>query len=588
MQKARLTLRRQREERREAVRQLVGRHWSEDGSQLAVPLNLLALYVRIMSAKLIAQNPRCLLSTFKRQHKPTVSAMQDWINDAIPKMCLGETLQRVGIDALFSVGVTKVALASPAQAAVSGWKVQAGMPFAERVDLDDLVFDVHARSFEEVGYIGHRFRAPIDVIKDSKFYGAARKELEPDDDSFFNAEGDERISMLGRGYYSDQEDYEDFVDLWEIYLPRHRVIVTLAHDYVKGADGKRAGDYGARALKEQTWLGPYCGPYHVLGLGVVPGNAMPKAPVQDLMDLHLAVNRIERKLINQAERQKEILAVQGGASEDGSRVVEASDGQAIKMDHPESAVVRNFGGPNQQNFGMLADMVNRFSWAAGNLDILGGLSPQSKTAKQDELLQQNSSAGVADLQQRMVTHTAAVMRSLCWYFHHDPVRVMQSTFSLPGMPELTLDREVTPQDRRQIPFEQLGVKVDPYSLQYQTPQARLAGMQQVVQTIVMPMSQLLQAQGISFDVNAYLKKVGEYMDMPDLADIITIREPPQTDPAGGGGEAGPGGPAETTRNYVRESMPGRTRQGNDMNMASSLMGANPGGSQESASPQMGE
>ena len=41
-----------------------------------------------------------------------------------------------------------------------------------------------------------------------------------------------------------------------------------------------------------------------------------------------------------------------------------------------------------------------------------------------------------------------------------------------------------------------------------------------------------------------------------------------------------GMPAETTRNYVRESRPGQTQQGSDRNLISSMLGVNPGGNPE--------
>src|SRR5205085_8976936 len=107
----------------------------------------------------------------------------------------------------------------------------------------------------------------------------------------------------------------------EVYLPRHRLVLTLSDDTVTGGAELGAGSDGG-SLRIQPWLGRDQGPYHILSFGTVPGNAMPKAPVQDLVDLHEAANSAYRKMIRAVGRLKEIAAVQGGATEDGSRTME--------------------------------------------------------------------------------------------------------------------------------------------------------------------------------------------------------------------------------------------------------------------------
>jgi hypothetical protein len=592
MSRARLALRFWREQRREMVRQYVGNHWSEEGSREKVPVNLLSLYCTVVGRNLIANNPRVMLSTFDRATKPTVKAMEAWCNKEIIRSNLQEGLQRWVMDSLFSVGIMKVALATPAESAAAGWRLGAGQPFAETIDLDDFVFDVHARSFEEVGFIGHRYRVPLEAVRDSPFYNRGRKELSPSQDQPYNPEGDERIHMLGRTFLAGEgEEFEDHVDLWEVYLPRHRLVLTLANDDLSGPQQTAGGRVAVGALREQSWLGPEAGPYHLLKMALVPGNAMPKGPLQDLMDLHEASNRAYRKLIRSADRIKENVAVAGGALEDGTRIMNADDGEIIRVDNPERTKQIVFGGQGAQTVLALATVLkDLFVYMGGNLDMMGGLSPQSKTLGQDQLLAQNASRAVAEMQDRTVTGTAAVLRALCWYWWHDPYLVQRSRHALPGLPEAEIVRQVTPQMRRQGQFEDLDIEVDPYSLAHQTPQARMQALNGVVKEIVLPMMQLLIEQGHGFDINAYLEKISKYMDMPDLAEIVTIAEAPAAATQGGGGAGGAGGgaqkppmPAQTQREYVRHNMPGSTREGSDRNLVSSLLGQNTGGAQEGRS-----
>lgn len=582
MQRARLVLRRYRQERREAVRQYVGMHWSEEGTREKVPVNLIGLYISIVSRSLIAKSPRVMLSTFQREQKPTVSAMQDWANKEIDDMRLANTLKRVVLDALFSVGILKVALASPAETARMAFEVKAGSAFAERVDLDDFVFDVHARDFNEVSFIGHRYRVPLEVVKQSgSIYGKARKDLAASNDPLYNQEGDERISVLGRGTYaSDVEEYEDFVDLWEIYLPREKLVITLADEQIAGPGEGKIKD----ALNAQKWLGPDGGPYHILSYGTVPGNAMPKGPIMDLIDLHEATNGIYRKIIRQAERFKEIMGVSQGATEDGTRIQNANDGDLVRIDNPGKAGPMKMGGPDSTITQLGVHLKDLFGYMAGNLDMMGGLSPQSKTLGQDKLLAENASRSIADMQDATVVFTSDALTALCWYWWHDPFKVMRMTHSLPGLPDMSITRNVGPEARQSGNWDDLVLEVDPYSMQGATPQARLQALQQIVMQVIMPMMPILQQQGVAFDVNAFLQKVATYLDMPDLAEIITMQEPPDQSTSSGADK--PGMPQTTERKYTRTSMPGRTQQGNDMNMMSSLMGVNPGGASEPKNPMM--
>lgn len=567
----RLVLRTYRANRREMVRQFVGKNYSDEGTKEPIPVNLISLYVSVVARNLIAKNPRVMLSTFNASDKPMVCAMEAWVNKEIESLRLANSIQRVVLDALFSVGIMKIALATPADAACMSWRLQAGAPFCERVDLDDFIFDTHARDFDEVSYIGHRFRPPLEVIRDSKIYSKGRKDLSASTDSPYNLEGDERISRIGRGYVaSDAEEFEDRVDLWEIYLPREKVVLTLADDAVNGSVSDQGGT--PAPLREQDWIGHDLGPYRLLSYGIVPGNPMPKGPIQDLFDSHLAVNNIYRKAIRQAERQKENTFVQGGATEDGSRIMESSDGQILRVDNPDKIITRVMGGPNQQNLLFGQHLKDVFSWCAGNLDIMGGLSPQSRTATQDTMLDKNSTRAIADMQDRTVQFTADTLKCLCWYWYHDPFKVQKVRHSIGGVSEIT--RTITPERRMKAKWDDLEIQVDPYSMQHQTPQTRAQALTQLVQTIIMPMQQLLQQAGVAFDVNAYLAKMAKYMDQPDLQDLLTMRTPPDTGGGAPEGDAGaPGKPPETKRTYERRSVGQDTMANRQSEFANALSGS---------------
>lgn len=546
MDRCRLALRRPRQERVNMVQEFVGNHWSEEGTRHIVPVNLIALYVGIVGRTLIPKDPRGLFSTFDQKLRAMVDAEQEWANRQVVKMGLQKQLVRAVTDALFGpVGIMKVALASPQQSQAAGWNLKAGMPFAERVDFDDFVYDVHARDFSEVTFMGHRTRLPLDAVRDDPRFSKERKELVASYDEPYNQEGDLRVSTLGRTFYDvSSQEFVPHVDLWEIYLPQLRLVLTLT-------DRDGSGEF-RRPLLEQEWLGPDRGPYYTLGFQWVPGNPLSKGPVQDLYDMHMHFNAIMRKLMRQAERQKDNVFVQNN-TEDGARIMKANDGEILKVDNPDKIQqVTTNPGPNQANILFGQQTFELFNRQAGNLEMIGGLAPQSRTATQDKMLMQAGTAQIASMQQDTTTFVEEVFHGLCWYYHKHPELYMKVPMPIPGLPEMSITRTVTPADRRRVPYEDLDIRIDVYSMQGQTPETKVRNLTQTLQ-VIQPYLAMAQAQGVAMDVNALVSKLARLLNLPELLEVLTVQEPMPQPQQGQGPQQGMVQP-ETTRNYVRESV----------------------------------
>lgn len=582
--RSRQDLERFRVERLEAVRSYLGSHWSDEGSPTARPLNLLALYIQVVGRSLIPKAPRVTLTTFVQKAKPAVATMEAVANKELQRMGIEDTFQRVVTDALFSIGICKVSLVDPAHSSLWGWDIKAGEAFAERIDLDDFVFDTHARDFREASFIGHRYRVPLSVIKDDPLYSPQRKDLQVSDDENYNREGDERINSLQRSVNQSGDEYEEMVDLWEIYLPRHKVLVTLTNDCVLDSLGGTSGvQFSEEPLRQWEWVGPDAGPYHFLAFGCVPGNAMPKSPIQDLIDLHTVTNELYVKLMRQGERQKEILTVQGAADSDGNRLMNANDGEIIRVDNPEKMKVATFGGPNQANLQFAIHLKDMYSYMAGNLDAMGGLAPQAKTLGQDKMLNESASRTVQDMQGTSINFVSEVCESLCWFWWHDPFKINKVEHQIPNMPETAITRVVHPKGKsprkmgpggylvpagmeRDADWEDLELAVDPYSLQHQTPAAKVQAIMGVVQQVIMPGMPIIQQSGATFDIVKLLKVLGKYSSLPELSEFVTMGEPPTAPDQAGGAEA-PGMPANTSREYIRRSLGGDSSVGREAELA---------------------
>lgn len=570
-----------REEHMRAVRRLAGNRYSPNAERKKTYINLISLYTNIVSRSLFSANPRAMLSTFDPAQKPVVSAAESWMNMELVRQNAADKLKRLVLDGLMSMGIAKVCLATPEDAALLGWGVKAGQPLLSRVNLCDFVFDHRARDFDEVAFMGHRYAVPLAVAKENPHFNkAARDKLQARSQIAYNKEGDERIGEIGRTRYGDDEDLEDMVELWEVYLPRHKVVRTLTESDMSGPTSAWEGQEPI-PLREQRWIGPETGPFIILPYQIVPGQIFPKGPIQDLMELDEGANESYRKLMRQAARLKVNTVCGAQNSEDGQNLKNASDGDSVPVSDPQSVRDVVQGGPHAGLFQWTKEVMDRFMLMGGNLMTMGGLAPEAGTLGQEQLLMQQSNGQVAAMQDATVSFVTKICSSMLWYFWNDPKMVMEVPVTDPRLPDVHQIRSVHPwTEQNETLLRRTGpvpdLKIDPYSMRTTTPQQRAKDLTQLVTQIYVPLAQLAQQQGITFDFNAFLGIMAKYLDAPDLQSILTIQDAggqvgnsiPSTEGEGGSPSASP-----QPREYIRRSLGGYGRAKREMESGNALSAA---------------
>lgn len=563
-QRSREALKPFRAARLRVLKKLAGPHYSDRTVLKKRYLNLISLYLSIVPRDLVPKNHRVMMSTFDHDQKPAVSAMNAWANDEIERLGLGAVYKELVVDACIQCAIAKVSIATPADVRAYGGNVPAGSPMLSKVDLDDFVFDTQAKKISEAAFIGNRFRVAKSVVLDSKLYSSrAKKRLEASLRKSQNFEGDEQATSLVRG--DETVEFEDMVDLWEIYFPQHKCVYTIADaDIFCVGDGRAT--YAEYILREQEWIGPECGPYFTLQFNPMPGNPMPRGTINDVVELDTLANNLYRKLGDQAERVKEILLVPGSSDQDAERIVKTQDGKGARCEDPSKVKAAVFGGLNQGLFVFARDVIERFKEMSGNLSTWGGLSQQANTATQEQLLAQQSGGLAVDMRDTVYQFISDTQKALGWFWWHDPHKVMESTYSVPQAPEISMTRKLhpwnhdNPEDlRRDGPMPK--IKVDPYSLIWNSPERRAKDLVDVVTQVYTPLAQLAERQGVALDLVQFLQQIAELKDMPDLATILTMVESQQqqTDQSAGVRKEGTM-PPETTRNYNRISSGGKTAE----------------------------
>ena len=558
-----------RRNRYAALREYVGRWYSDDGTPDRVPINLIDLAVTILSRALAPGTPQILATSKRKYLRPAAKNLEAAMNKRLIDMKFGETISDCVMDGLFSLAVCKVGVKEiDSFMAEDGIATPVGESYALPVHLDDWVHDMVARRYEEVQFSGNRFRLPLSFVKDSDLYFKdVREKLQPTHRDLYNEQGDIRAETLSQGFGASglgatgDDAFRDYIELWEVWLPMERLIVTLP-----SLTGSLYGS-GEEPLRIVEWEGPDHGPYHLLGYQKVPGNLMPKAPVMNYRDLHDTENRLYRKLIRQAERQKTVTAAQGSSLDDSERVRDADDGDIILVNAPQNIKEMRFGGVDNINLAFAIQVIDQFSMMAGNIEAIGGLGPQADTLGQDQIIQNSASEQIEFMADRTTTFTKAITEDLAWYEWNEPYHDRSAEKTIPGT-EIKIPAPFAPQDRHGR-FSDYDISLAPYSLQDTSPSQRLNTIGRIFGTFIQPNMQALMANGVQVNWPKFLRRIAKYANVQaDMDDILMMAGEP-------GGEGG-GDPMRqspnTTRTNVRVNRPGATSPGKRQILMQHLLG----------------
>ena len=549
-----------RKNRIDVLRELVGNHYSDSGADDKVPINLLELAINIYMQRLAAQAPQAEVTSDYPQLKEICTRAEISGNQLLDDMKLGDTLQMAVLGGILCQGIVKTGL-NLENVEVGGENLQTGKTFAAYVSMDDWVQDMTAMDDEGSQFEGNFYYVSLEDAE-KMFPEYAGQFIEADRQTQDNEKKAHDISETSVS--SQREEYKARVRLLDIYLPKEKVVLRCC-----------TNDDDIDPIKNVVatvdWSKRKRGPYHKLAFMRIDNNAMPVAPAMHWRDLHDLSNRIFRKLARQAERQKTVTGVQAGADADGNRVINANDGDTIKLDNAQGVREFKYGGIQPESLGFLVMLKDLYSYMAGNLDVLGGLGAQSETLGQDQLLSASASMRIQKMQKTTITFVRGIIEDIFMYMWEDPLYNPTVTKKVKGFDDISVQVPFGPEER-QGEFLRLNIDIEPYSMQHTTPEAKLQGLRTIFTEFVAPLMPMMQAQGVSIDVEMLFRKIGKLGNIPELNDIIVYSNP-QHEPQPQ--QAAAGKPATTTRNYNRRSIPGASNPGKSAILQQALFGKQP-------------
>lgn len=528
-----------RRNRRQMLREYVGKHHNDNGSTFEVLVNLLSMTADVYTIGLAATNPKVNVTTTNRQLWPFAHRFKVGINNQIREMRFAETLQHIVLDSLFGVGISKTHLAEsdPIQLDDDVW-ADPGQIYVSRVSIDDFTLDLTAKEVRRCKFMADEYRVSWDTAKNHP--GFDKKILAKMHPSSKHDRAEDQANDISAGNLTDDDEYEPMVDLIDVWLPDFNAIATFPRHIQ------------TMPLAVLPWDGPEGGPYDLLTFTDVPDNVLPSSPMSNLLALHELYNGLLRKQARQAKRQKSFVAYRPDAMDDANRTKNVSDGEMMKMKDPSGINQVMMGGVAQENVAFGIGVLDLFSRQAGNLEAMAGLGAQTGTVGQEELIHAAVSRKEAKMQQRVHKFTASVMGKIGHMMWADEfLEVPGQTEAVPGS-GVMVDATWTP-EKREGDFWQYNFDIIPGSTNYESTDQKIGKIERAMDRLGQ-MYPIIQAAGGDIDVVELTRLYAEYLDIPELENIITFQNEPQQQPQGGGSE-GQGMPANTTRNYVRHNVP---------------------------------
>jgi len=544
-------LSKQRKVRVDAIREYVGNHYGDGGSEWRVPTNFLEMASTIYSRQLAARAPRVVITARNPELRPYAKNMEIALNQLPEEVDLANTLHSAVMEALFSFAIVKVGIEGTGDEVLGH---EYGRPFADMVSLDDYFCDMTAKRRDQMQYEGNDYWVSLGVAR-GMCEECSPDDLIPDEHSTIGDDGGERAETVSVSTGGDI--YGDQVWLRDVWLPLERKLVT----------------YGVKAkklLRIVPWDGPDSGPYHMLGYSEVPGNLLPLPPVALWMDLHELANSLFRKMGRGADARKTVAGFKGGHDEDVAALKAARDGDAIRYDGQGPEAITT-GGVDPATLALFIQIKDLFSYFAGNLDALGGLSPMTDTLGQDKMLAEAAGARMKHMTDKTITFAKSIFRSLAWYEWTDPVRKRDIIKPVKGT-SIAIHREWSEATRKGR-FLDYNLDIDVYSMQDDSPSTKIQKIGMIWDRYIVPVMPDLKGQGIQVDFQRLFEMLSRFANIPELNDIMIYSEPTSDEPVHGNPEPERSRkPAHTTRTYERVNRPGATRSGKDDVMTRGLMG----------------
>jgi hypothetical protein len=394
------------------IKQYVGHYYRDEyGTEGEEPLNMIYHVIRSLVPNLVMKNPINKVTTqFGKDYKDYAYMLGLTLDQVCERINLKGVIRRAIVDALFCMGIVRVGLnASDSLMDFGDMRTDPGQVYADNVDFEDFVYDPACRRLEEAAFVGYRSRIPRQILLDDS-----------------NCDHD-IVAKLPRSMVTDMKrpsrisgnkdlgnmmiELQDYVDIVEVYVPDAQAMLMIPDPDQFMSE---------RYIKVTDYYGPSEGPFRYLTLSQpVPGNPVPPPPVNIWYDLHIMANRLMKKQMDRAERQKSLIVADPSANDMVQDMIEGEDGEVI-WGHPKDVSHLSTSGAEEGTDATISRVHMWFNYLSGNPDQLAGVAGDAETATQASILAGNASVGIEDTRGMVYEFAANTVSGMAWFIHYDP------------------------------------------------------------------------------------------------------------------------------------------------------------------------
>jgi hypothetical protein len=478
-------------------------------------INLLDRGVFTIVPYLVEGNPKILVETKIANCRPWAFTTQLALNFVLDKMNFAErVLIPAAINSMFGAGITRTFTEYDRVINLDDNVIKYGKQVIRVIDDADYVGDVAAKTRDDFILEGDIYKLPTDYAKD--LYSKYADDISSDckltseyhPEKISNGEWDlNRLSL---------REYTSFIDL---YLYDEGITITIM-------------PYGkeAKILHTVEEDGPGGSPYDFLGYKFFPGTTYPIPPAWAWYDLDVTMNIMAKTAREQAESQKDILAVTPSNREFGKKVVTAKNLDVLEAADPKDNIVKlSFGGVNPDNYNWMMFAEQSFTKTGASSDILAGRGSQSPTLGQEQMVFQNASRIVNNMNTRFQGFMTSIVNKLAFKILQDPSEYIPLIHQIPGVGDLP---KVFSSADRVGDFYDFVFKITPYSTQRTSPKVLAQELMGFMTQWVLPTYQFAAQQGAELDVPLVTRILSDYMGFENFNQFYRTAIPHELDGVG--------------------------------------------------------
>jgi hypothetical protein len=437
-----------------------------------------------------------------------VEAMQQALNSWVREVQISKVMRDVAVDTCFAWGVAAITMEQ-----VPGHEDEPEPPMwpvVRRVLPTRFFLDPYATSVREARYMGHvwvKHRKDLEeAIDPDTGLPLFNKEVL---DEMGNDEGirDINEAELRQDALSGMYLAKGMVVGYEVWVRETNTIYTLGY----GRDNKD----GKNLREPRPFVGcPKHGPYHVIGIYTVPGQAYPLSPLAVTADMVQELDAHAGQMKQQAGSAKRLIVVDSNVTAD--KISMTADGNVIVVPGYKAADTIEFDGPAKANLDYSLILRDRLDRISGLSDLVRGQVDGDATATESQLASQYANVRTRYAQSIFRESVSDILENAAYVMYTDPRVAFYMSIETPAGPQ-TVAYSGGPWPGQDLArFEHLKLSIDPYSMEWVNEGVKQRQMAEVFDRVLLVGAQAPQLMMNGLDVSRMLDDLGETVNMKGL------------------------------------------------------------------------